>query len=162
MLKTKLKFICYYFLLNFSLFWSHECIILVFDFSVILFILLYCRILVSLAVPLRSGWWESEISKEAEGERREGCERNEIEGRAVGIWGMPSLQITGGSECVIRALWSITWALIDTNHLPSTLPLCTQIITLPRSPPPPQRWWWWWLRSESHLSAPPPLPQRAP
>ncbi len=40
-----------------------------FDFPVILFILLYCRILISLAVPLRSGWWESEISKEAEGER---------------------------------------------------------------------------------------------
>ncbi len=64
---------------------------------------------------------------------REGCERNEIEGRAVGIWGIPSLQVTGGSECVIRALWSITWALIDTNHLPSTLSLCTQIITLPRN-----------------------------
>lgn len=45
--------------------------------------------------------------------------------RAVGIWGIPSLQITGGSEGVIRALKSITWALIDTNHLHSTPSLHT-------------------------------------
>lgn len=58
--------------------------------------------------------------------------------RAVGIWGIPSLQIMGGSEGVIRALRSITWALIDTNHLHSTLPLSTKIITLPCSPDPPR------------------------
>lgn len=88
------------------------------------------------------GWWESherEISKEAEGEMREGWDREKSwkMDRAVGIWGIPTLQIMGGSEGVIRALRSITWALIDTNHLHSTLPLSTKIITLPRSLDPP-------------------------
>lgn len=74
--------------------------------------------------------------------QRERWERDEREkswkmDRAVGIWGIPTLQIMGGSEGVIRALRSITWALIDTNHLHSTLPLSTKIITLPCSPDPP-------------------------
>ncbi len=65
--------------------------------------------------------------------------------RAVGIWGIPSLQITGSSEGVIRALRSIPWALIDTNHLHSTPSPHRSSPSLALRTPPQRWWWWWWL-----------------